>query len=87
MDAFTSVVVFGLTAVIAPDTPAPLLPVRLQFIPAVMMVDQCGEWRLGCTRLTANYCEVWVLSDILTPRQRLEVIRHELAHCSGWRHE
>lgn len=86
IDAFSSAVVIGLTVYLAPDTPPPPIPVLLHFIPAVTMMEECGPWRLGCTRITGSLCEVWILSDILTPRQRLEVVRHELAHCSGWTH-
>jgi hypothetical protein len=87
MDTFTSVVVVGLTAFLAPDMPAPRMPVHMYFLPAEQMVHRCGPMRLGCSVITSKLCEVWVLSDILYPDQRLEIIRHELAHCSGWGHE
>ena len=83
---FSSVVVFGLTAFVAPDMPAPTMPIRMQFLPAQELVHRCGFMRLGCTFVTKDRCDVWIIADVLDPRQRLEVTRHELAHCSGWRH-
>lgn len=64
--------------------------VQFQFIHTVCP-PKFGQAVLGCTfrRVTArsNTCVVFLVDYLkATPKKRSVVLRHEIAHCNGWRH-
>lgn len=65
------------------------LPTTLAYYPLAELPERCGlspERLVGCAIVVLHHrCQILVAHD-LSPELELEVLEHEIAHCSGWRH-
>ena len=57
---------------------------------ATIKTECWDKTEVACAfRITAETCYVWIVDDNILSRKRLSydvVLRHERAHCNGWKH-
>jgi len=62
-------------------------PIRVHTVRSVAGI--CGHHRglrtVGCAKRSATRCDIYIKRDP-APLTRREVLRHEKAHCKGWKH-